>query len=198
MQRDEFDWDNYFSMAADKEPDPLLLQALPHVRNRGKAVDIGASALAETRCLLAQGFAVTAIDLNPATGRAAALLASDRLSCHVMAFEDFAFPRGEYGLAAALYALPFIARPKFGAVLAAIKESLTEGGVFCGQLFGVRDSWNNGNSDMNFHTREEALGLMQDMEILSFEEEEEPDGITLTGKRKHWHIFHVISRKPQD
>jgi hypothetical protein len=27
-------------------------------------------------------------------------------------------------------------------------------------------------------------------------EEEESDGVTPRGKPKHWHIFHVVARKP--
>lgn len=77
--------------------------------------------------------------------------------------------------------------------MANVKKSITPGGIFCGQLFGINDEWSNRPS-MTFHTREQAEELFTDMEIVSFEEEES-DSITVNATPKHWHIFHVIARK---
>src|SRR3989338_2048493 len=74
-----------------------------------------------------------------------------------------------------------------------IKNSLVKEGIFCGQLFGIHDQWNN-RVEMIFHTKEQAERLFSDMEIISFEEEEK-DGTIADGTPKHWHIFHFIPRK---
>ena len=48
---------------------------------------------------------------------------------------------------------------------------------------------------MTFVSREEALGLLEGFELEMFEEEE-ADSLTPRGTPKHWHIFHIVARKP--
>ena len=48
---------------------------------------------------------------------------------------------------------------------------------------------------MTFVSREEALALLQGLDLEMFEEEE-ADGVTPRGNAKHWHIFHIVARKP--
>ncbi len=68
------------------------------------------------------------------------------------------------------------------------------GSAGSGMAYGVRDSW-RGRPGMTFLARDEALALLDGMEIELFEEEES-DGVTPRGTPKHWHIFHVVARKP--
>ena len=42
-----------------------------------------------------------------------------------------------------------------------------------------------------FHTRKQVLNLLSSCKILEFAEEER-DGETASGHKKHWHIFHFI------
>jgi len=71
---------------------------------------------------------------------------------------------------------------------------LPPGGRFSGQWYGVRDSW-HGRPGMTFLEKDEALALLKGFEVEMFEEEE-ADGVTPRGNAKHWHIFHVVARKP--
>jgi hypothetical protein len=48
---------------------------------------------------------------------------------------------------------------------------------------------------MTFVTRDEAMAMLAGLELEMFEEEE-ADGITPRGNAKHWHIFHIVARRP--
>jgi tellurite methyltransferase len=52
-----------------------------------------------------------------------------------------------------------------------------------------------GRPGMTFVGRDEALALLDGFELEMFEEEE-ADGVTPRGNAKHWHIFHIVARKP--
>jgi tellurite methyltransferase len=71
---------------------------------------------------------------------------------------------------------------------------LQEGGIFVGQFFGVRDSWNLPQKNMTFFTKEEAEAQLSSLKILQLSEEEK-DGLTAKGTTKHWHVFHIIAQK---
>ena len=47
---------------------------------------------------------------------------------------------------------------------------------------------------MTFVGRDEALAMLDGLELEMFEEEED-DGVTPRGNAKHWHIFHIVARK---
>jgi hypothetical protein len=48
---------------------------------------------------------------------------------------------------------------------------------------------------MSFHTRPEAEALLSDLEIIEFTEED-ADGHVADGSPKHWHVFHILARRP--
>ena len=48
---------------------------------------------------------------------------------------------------------------------------------------------------MTFLDRDEALAHLDGLQLEMFEEEE-ADGVTPRGNAKHWHIFHIVARKP--
>jgi tellurite methyltransferase len=90
--------------------------------------------------------------------------------------------------------MPLCERERFHDLWQRIREALPVGGCFSGQWYGVRDSW-QGRAGITFLERDEALGLLDGLEIQMFEEEE-TDGVTPRGNAKHWHIFHIVARKP--
>lgn len=47
---------------------------------------------------------------------------------------------------------------------------------------------------MTFLTKEQAMELFENFEIIRFKEIEKDD-LTGLGKMKHWHIFDVIAKK---
>ncbi len=89
----------------------------------------------------------------------------------------------------------FIHRDRFSAVFSRLKNSLKPGGIFVGQFFGVNDSWNTAESVMTFFTREQAHAQLAGLELLEFIEEDQ-DGATADGTPKHWHVYHVVARRP--
>ena len=48
---------------------------------------------------------------------------------------------------------------------------------------------------MSFHPREDVLALLSDFDIEHLDEVDE-DGATAVGDAKHWHLFHIVARKP--
>ncbi len=181
------DWSEYYKGTAGNPPHPLLLKALEFVQKAGRAIDLGAGALNESRYLLEKGFDVTVIDQSPLVEEEANRIDSPKLHPITVSFDKFDFPKEEYDLAVAMFSLPFIEN-NFGDIFSKIKLSLKSGGIFCGQFFGNRDQRKN-NTNRTFHTREQVAELLNDLEILSFEEEERLKG------DMNAHIFHVIARK---
>lgn len=189
----EKDWSEYYKLTKARPPSKLLVAALEYIPRRGNAIDIGAGSLKDTVYLLEQGFHVTAVDKSPLMEEEAKLVKHDNLRAFTSAFEDFNFQNEEYDLASAMFSLPFTNPLEFDTVFANIKKSLKKDGVFCGQFFGVHDEWST-NSKMTFHSKDQVEKLLEDLEIIRFQEEEKDDS-TAMGQIKHWHIFHVIAKK---
>lgn len=188
-------WSDFYEKTRNNPPWPRLVRAVSLLGRAGEALDLGCGAGRDTRYLLACGFHVTAVDREAASLAALANLSTDHLRLVQSSFEDFAFE--SYDLVNAHYALPFTNKEQFPAVLARLKASLRPGGVFAGQFFGINDTWNTPESAMTFLTREQARSQIAGMEIVEFEEEDE-DGTTALGEQKHWHIYHIIARKPEN
>ncbi len=176
-------------------PRPLLMRAAALAASKDHALDAGAGALNATKYLLSAGFAhVTALDSAPASQQVAAELPAAQVTFVLSRFEDFSYPASTYDLVNAEFSLPFIRRDKFAVVFPALLGSVKLGGLFTGQLFGPRDSWNTPESGMNFHSRGEVERLLRGFKIVELEEEDHP-GKTKLGEPKHWHIFHILARK---
>ncbi len=187
------DWSEYYKITKNKLPSKLLVCALEYAEGKDKAIDIGGGALKDTRYLLEQGFDVVVVDSSELMEKEAKKISSDKLHYFASSFANFNFPENTFDLASAQFSLPFNPPESFKAVLKKIKLSLKKDGIFCGQLFGVRDGWAN-RPNMTFHTMQQAQKLFKDMEVIYFNEEEK-DGETANGTSKHWHIFHFIAKK---
>jgi tellurite methyltransferase len=185
-------WDHFYQLTKDKPPSAGLVKAISLLGHTGEALDLGCGAGRDTRYLLTQGFQVTAVDRESASLAALAQLPSMRLRLVQSTFEDFTF--ASYDLINAHYSLPFIEREQFSAVFASLKTALKPHGIFVGEFFGIHDSWNISANSMTFFTREQALGELEGLEIVTFEEED-TDGFTTEGAAKHWHIYNIIARK---
>jgi SAM-dependent methyltransferase len=112
----------------------------------------------------------------------------------ISSFEDFDFPTESYDLVNAQYSLPFCAPQEFKALFDKITHSLKSGGIFTGQFFGPRDSWNDGRVNMTFLPEGDAREILNNFKIIKFTEEE-ADKKPSVGSIKHWHIFHIIALK---
>jgi SAM-dependent methyltransferase len=162
------------------------------------ALDLGAGAGRDTRHLLEAGFEVTAVDASPELEAILAELPhQDRLRVVVSRFEDFEFD--SYDLVNAAFALPFTPPEHFDQMFSGLRRSLHPGGVFCGQLFGTEDTWNQPGQQMQdarltFHTRAQIDSLLAGMDVLRLDEWLE-DGETALGERKRWHVFTILARE---
>lgn len=190
-----FGWKEYAEKTIDTPPRPLLVEAEKAITTKHAALDLGAGGLHDSRYLLDQGFEhVTAVDSSPNAQDTADTLPADRFSYLISSFEDLDLPEAAYDLINAQYSLPFITRAKFAPTFEKIKQALAPGGIFAGQFFGTRDSWNSPETTMTFLKREEIDELLKDIEVLKLEEEDR-DGVTIKGSAKHWHLFNVLARK---
>ena len=188
------DWGAFYDAVSERPPHETAIGALDRFDHPGFAVDLGCGMGRDTMEMLRRGWRVLAIDgeseaIARLRERAAGIPA---LETQVAAFEDATWPEAD--LVNASFSLPFCAPEEFDDVWERILASLPPGGRFSGQLFGDRDEW-AGQKAMTFHTREQALGLLSGLELERFDEED-ADGRTALGEPKHWHIFHVIARRP--
>ncbi|HVM70104.1 MAG TPA: class I SAM-dependent methyltransferase [Gaiellaceae bacterium] len=185
-------WTRYYD-AAGEEPRPTLRRALALFAAPGVAVDLGCGTGRDTFPLLAAGWEVHAIDAEPAAIERllAAAPANDRLHVRVARFEEAAWPRCD--LVTSSFALPFCPPERFPALWRRIVASLRPGGRFAGQLFGERDEW--AGDGLTVQTRAELDRLLEPFAVEHLEELEE-DGRTAVGDPKHWHLYHVVARKP--
>lgn len=193
-------WSRYSERTKDKPPRELLVKAMEHVRERGRALDLGPGALNESKFLLEQGFrSVIAVnkdplETDPVAKERAGSFPRDRFEYRVSTYDSFAFEMKAYDLINAQYALPFNPPETFDRMFESLTKSLKSGGMFTGQFFGPKDEWNDGTNAMTFLSREKVEELLRDFDIISFEEVEGSDRLAVGGE-KYWHTFHVIARK---
>jgi SAM-dependent methyltransferase len=195
------DWFEYYESQVDREPRELLLRALAAFELEGRvgtAIDVGCGNGADTAELLARGWEVFAFDAEPEAIRRVRerILAEDvaRLRLERAAMEEVELPDAD--LVFASFSIPFCRPQAFSGVWGRLRGALRPGGRFAGQLFGDRDTWASERPEMTFHDEASARARFDGLELEVFEEEEE-DGEACSGT-KHWHVFHVIARRPED
>ena len=169
--------------------DPLL----PKV-----AADAGCGAGRDALFLVDCGFTVYAFDKSEAAiaklsehGRTQS---SDRLFSQACSFEDFEYPKSS--LIAACSSL-FFCRPElFPLAWRNISHSLLPGGVFCGHFMGPDDSWAKlGRGDLTIHTQDDLEELFGSYYKIIDIYENNSEGMTLVGRKKHWHTYSVVAQK---
>jgi SAM-dependent methyltransferase len=200
MAENAMSWRDYYRKTGERPPRETFLSALDRYAEEAPgphhAVDLGCGTGRDTIELLRRGWSVLAIDAEPdaVAGLSARpdLPPGARLETRVARFEDADWP--ETDMVNASFTLPLCPPEAFARVWARIVASLRPGGRFAGHLYGNRDSW-AGRPGMTFFTRAEAAALLAPLEVELFREEES-DGVTPRGSAKHWHIFHIVARKP--
>lgn len=195
------DWEDYYRKTGHRPPRPTLIFALDRFDAEGRpadafAADLGSGSGRDTIEILRRGWPVLALDAAPEAIEQ--LLARPdlpdgaRIETRNARFEDMVLP--DCDLINSAFALPLCPKPSFPAVWQKIVDALRPGGRFSGQFYGDRDSW-AGDPTMTHLTRAEADAALADLEVEYFREEED-DSVTPRGVPKHWHIFHVVARKP--
>lgn len=190
-------WPEYYAKTEGRPPRPTLLAALDAFDAEGRtgfAIDLGCGAGRDSLEILKRGWDLLAVDRELAglkqLQEKAVPGAKLQTCCH--AFEKMALPPAL--LINASFALPLVKPGDFCAVWRKVATAILPGGRFAGQLFGVRDSW-NGVKELSFHEAAEVEALLRGFEVEMLEEEEE-DSVTVRGEAKHWHLFHIVARKP--
>lgn len=190
----EPNWKDYYKKTIGIPPRPILVSALPHVRKKGLALDIGAGALNDSRYLLKQGFdGVVAVDPAGQFVEISKSISDKHFSAENTSIQKYDFRSNTFDIVNAGYSLPFISPEDFMLVWYKIYNSLKDGGIFCGQLFGEHDDWSS-NTSMTFQSRKDIQNLLSRFEVIEFTEEEK-DEMPAVGKEKHWHLFHFILKK---
>jgi len=160
------------------------------------ALDVGCGEGIEVSALLDAGWEVHAVDGEAAPLRRLAervpATQRERLHVHHLAYADLvALPEAD--LVHASYSLPYCPPAHFPRVWAAVRAALRPGAVLACQLFGPHDDA-YGDPEMTFHTAEGARALLAGLDVVDWTEED-ADGQSYTGP-KHWHVFHVVARRP--
>jgi tellurite methyltransferase len=171
------DWTRYYE-ATGTEPRATLLEALRRFDEEEPRERLALDATDEAIARLLARDDVSEEDRR-------------RLQVRVSRFENAEWPAAD--LVNSSFALPFCPPADFLAVWERIDLSLKGGGRFSGHLFGDRDGWSD-EDDMTFHSRAEVDALLARFDVELLDEVEE-DGATAVGKRKHWHLFHVVARR---
>lgn len=156
-------WENFLKDTANKSTRPLLKEALPYVKKRDLAIDLGAGAMNDASYLVSEGFTkVIAVDSNPGVTEYAKDI--PKLEVEISKYEDYIFPELKFDLVTAQYALPFCSPESFHTVIDSIKKSLNKGGIVTGQFFGTEDDWSS-NPHMTFHSENQVKEFLKDMKI---------------------------------
>lgn len=200
------DWTRYYEKVRGNPPRETLLAALDAFEAEGRgpvpdgqrplAVDLGCGDGRDTVELLRRGWRVFATDGHPeALGRLVArpdIRPGPQLTLGYCLLEAVEVPAAR--LISFSYSLPFCLPERFGALWGRMRSALEPGGRLAGQLFGDRHTWAK-HADRTHHTAGEVGVLLEGLEIEQLETEER-DGEDATGRPVHWHLFHVVARRP--
>lgn len=192
-------WAAYYRTLRDRPPRKTLVRALDLFGlppDDALAVDLGCGDGRDIVEVLRRGWRVVAVDSEPEALRQLAarnLPNSDRITPMNAKLDEVPLPLGLH-LVNSSFAMPLCEPAAFHGLWDRIRDELPSGGRFSGQWYGPRDSW-LGRPGMTFVTRADAERLLDGMAVEMFDEEES-DGVTPRGKSKHWHIFHIVARKP--
>tara|TARA_Y100000588_G_scaffold71452_1_gene73480 strand:+ start:400 stop:1020 length:621 start_codon:yes stop_codon:yes gene_type:complete len=196
-------WENYYEKTGKRPPRETLLFALARFdednlkeRKTLRAVDLGCGNGRDTVEMLRRGWKVLAVDaeLSAIEGINARITGENKtlLETQVARFEGVILPKSE--LINSSFALPLVSPVDFPDLWDKILDALVPGGMVSCQLYGDRDSW-VGNPTITFFAKSAIDALLFPLEVEYFREEEE-DSTTPRGNSKHWHIYHIVARRP--
>ncbi|MFC4334440.1 class I SAM-dependent methyltransferase [Salininema proteolyticum] len=184
-------WSDYYKATDGRGLNPLYRQAVGLFSEPGRALDIGCGTGIEAGDLLDRGWAVTAMDSEPAA--VAAVI--DRIGGNpLLTVVDSPCWWGQ-GLGAvqfawAGYSLPFM---DVAAAWEGITGHVVAGGVFAGQFFGERDDWAAGD-DVEAVSVSRLEEMLTGWEVIRCDERDE-DGPSANHGEKHWHVYSVVARR---
>ena len=200
------DWPGYFAVMHGKGPRDTTARALDAFAAEGIpdasgdpsiAVDLGCGEGRDTQAILERGWRVTAIDGHISAFEHMAkrgILSHPALETRLTPYEECSIPRCT--LFNASFALPFCHPDHFDALWTVIRYAIEPGGRIACQLFGDRDTWAT-LPDRSHFTRSQVEALLAEYDI-EFFQEDESDSTDVEGRDKHWHVFHIVARQPDE
>ena len=186
--------EKYYKNTENALPHPFVQKFINMGIKPDFAIDLGCGAGRDTKFLVQNDIAVTAIDRIDVTKFLYKDLTEEekaRLTFEQAIFSEAHLPKTD--LVISYEALPFCNKEALGKLLDKIKDSLNENGYFLCNFFGKNDSW-FGNDKIQFYEKEEIEYLLKDFKILKLNEIER-DGESAMHQMKHWHVFWVIAKK---
>lgn len=200
-QEEREEWKKYYERVKNREPMPLLQEAVASLhqeqtQKQTYALDLGCGPGVDTLYLLQKGWHVTAVDNNEDALKLLREVAgqSSKLDVIQSNFDEISF-KGPYDIVNAGYSLPFNHPKTFTKMFTQMIGSIREGGLFVGQLFGDQDEWHI-DPNMTFHTKNAVEKLFSDMGMTLAYEEVQNNGPYGDGTRsKDWHVFHITATK---
>ena len=196
-------WEAYYQKTGARQPRETLLFALekfeienPDNEQPLKAIDLGCGNGRDTVELLRRGWQVLAVDTQQSA--IDGLLSRQEVDENVLLetitsrFEKISLPESD--LINASFSLPLVSPLDFPDLWDRMLTSLTPGGRISCQLYGDRDSW-VGNPGITCFAHSAIDALLYPLDTEYFREEEE-DSETPRGRKKHWHIYHIVVRRP--
>lgn len=197
------DWKSYYAKTGHRPPRKTLLFALDRFDKETApqtprfAADLGCGSGRDTIEILRRGWRVLAIDAEQTALQELQnredLPDQTQLEAICSRFEACDLPEG-LDLINSSFALPLVPPQDFPDLWDRMLNALRGGGRISCHLYGERDSW-VGSPEITFFTKDGVEALLNPLDIEMFEEEED-DSKTPRGTEKHWHIFHIVARKP--
>lgn len=187
----------YFENTKNAPPHDITKKFIKMEQEAGKAIDLGCGAGRDTVYLIKNNWNVLAIDREDVRDIIEEKL--DKVEVKNFNFSCQNFENiylKETNLIISNFSIPFCSRNYFDKFWNKIVTSISNGGYFVGNFFGINDSWVPIKNKMVFLSKEQVLDLFIDFEILYFKENEY-DKKTAMGKIKHWHTFDVIAKKKE-
>ena len=193
----------FIDATAGRPMPETLIRALamaPPIHAGARALELGCGAGDDAVALAQRGYHVTVVDefteaTESAAARADAAGVREHIDLHPTPFESFDFEPAAFDVVHARFSLPFCTPDAFDRVWAGLRRSIRPGGIFAGDFFGPRDTFvlDPKRTRIVSHDRAAVEALLESMTILELQEDEK-DGVTATGRAKHWHVFHVLAR----
>lgn len=194
---EDIDWDEYNAAQWGRTPRESLTHALAVAGADGTgrvAVDLGCGEGVEVAALLNAGWTVHAVDgeAGPLRRLAERTAHPERLHTLHRPFADLdALPQAD--LIHSSYALPYCPPAHLDRVWAAVRGALRPGAVLAVQFFGPNDSMAT-DPAVSIHDADQVRAMLDGLEVVRWVEED-ADGDSYCGPT-HWHVFHVVARRP--